>query len=173
MRAELSNSELGHENFAAFVPVRGECRHAQWLSRHAPGTEIPETRDVNEQRPLRVLLVDDDADVLVMLQAVLTNRSLDVVGLATSGEDAERVAAAIAPDVAVVDYMMPGMDGLETATRIKAMRPQCMVVIFSALAELADKAEAHPAVDRFVPKSDILALDALLNEMRSARHMAD
>ena len=128
---------------------------------------------MNEQRPLRVLLVDDDADVLVMLQAVLTNRSLDVVGLATSGEDAERVAAAIAPDVAVVDYMMPGMDGLETASRIKAMRPQCMVVIFSALAELADKAEAHPHVDRFVPKSDILALDTLLNEMRSARHMAD
>jgi two-component system chemotaxis response regulator CheY len=128
---------------------------------------------VNTRRPLRVLLVDDDADVLVMLQAVLTNRNLDVVGLATNGEDAERVAAAIAPDVAVVDYMMPGMNGLETAVRIKVVRPQCNVIIFSALPELADKAEAHPAVDRFVPKSDILALDALLNEMRAARHTAD
>ena len=126
--------------------------------------------DVNPQRPLRVLLVDDDADVLVMLQAVLTNRSLDVVGLATSGEDAEQVAATIAPDVAVIDYMMPGMTGLETATAIKALRPQCIVIIFSALAELADKAKAHPDVDRFVPKTDILALEALLDEMRSARH---
>jgi len=53
-----------------------------------------------------VLLVDDDADVLVMLQAVLTSRTIDVVGLATSGEDALRVASAIAPDVAVVDYMI-------------------------------------------------------------------
>jgi len=121
-------------------------------------------------RPLRVLLVDDDADVLVMLQAVLTSRSLDVVGLATSGEDAERVAAAIAPDVAVVDYMMPGMTGLETAERIKAVRPQCVVIIFSALAELAGEAEDHPNVDRFVPKSDILALEALLQEMRATRH---
>ena len=129
--------------------------------------------DVNPRRPLRVLLVDDDADVLVMLQAVLTNRSLDVVGLATNGEDAERVAATIAPDVAVVDYMMPGMTGVETATRIKAVRPQCTVIIFSALAELADKVEGHPDVDRFVPKSDILALDTLLNEMRAARHTAD
>jgi len=125
--------------------------------------------DVNEPRPLRVLLVDDDADVLVMLQAVLTNRSLDVVGLATSGEDAERVAATIAPDVAVVDFMMPGMNGLETSTRIKALRPQCIVIIFSAL-DLADESEANPAVDRFIPKSDILALEALLNEMRGARH---
>jgi len=128
---------------------------------------------MNRERPLRVLLVDDDADVLVMLQAVLTSRSLDVVGLATSGADAEKVAAAIAPDVAVVDYMMPGMTGLETAARIKALRPQCVVIIFSALPELAAVAEEHPAVDRFVPKSDILALDALLNEMREARHVSD
>ena len=108
-----------------------------------------------------------------MLQAVLTSRTLDVVGLATSGEDAEQVAAAIAPDVAVVDYMMPGMTGLETATRLKAVRPQCLVVIFSAFSELAAEAEAHPDVDRFVTKTNILALDALLNDMRAARHTAD
>lgn len=124
-------------------------------------------------RPLRVLLVDDDADVLVMLQAVLTSRSLDVVGLATSGEDAEQVAVVIAPDVAVVDYMMPGMTGFETAARIKAVRPQCIVVIFSALADLADEALAHPEVDHFVPKSDILKLEALLTEMRAARNTSD
>jgi len=128
---------------------------------------------VTTARPLRVLLVDDDADVLVMLQAVLTSRSLDVVGLATSGEDAEQVAVVIAPDVAVVDYMMPGMTGFETAARIKAVRPQCIVVIFSALADLADEALAHPEVDHFVPKSDILKLEALLTEMRAARNTSD
>ena len=122
------------------------------------------------QRPLRVLLVDDDADVLVMLQAMLTSRSLDVVGLATSGEDAEQVAVVIAPDVAVVDYMMPGLTGLETASRIKAIRPQCTVVIFSALTDMAGELEAHPDVDRFVSKSDIQVLDALLVEMREAHN---
>ena len=128
---------------------------------------------MTSQRPLRVLLVDDDADVLVMLQAMLTSRSLDVVGLATSGEDAEQVAVVIAPDVAVVDYMMPGMTGFETATRIKAVRPQCVVVIFSALADLEDQALAHPDVDHFVSKANLLQLDALLNEMRAARHTAE
>jgi CheY-like chemotaxis protein len=82
------------------------------------------------------------------------------------------VAATIAPDVAVVDYMMPGMTGLETATKLKALRPQCTVIIFSAL-DLADEAEAHPDVDRFMPKSEILALERLLDGMRAEHHTAD
>ena len=128
---------------------------------------------VTEQRPLRVLLVDDDADVLDMLQAVLTSRSLDVVGLATSGEDAEQVAGVISPDVAVVDYMMPGMTGFETASRIKAIRPECVIVLFSALADLADEALAHHDVDHFVAKSNILGLEALLTDMRAARNATE
>jgi DNA-binding response OmpR family regulator len=120
-------------------------------------------------RALRVLLVDDDPHVLGMLEAVLTSRAVDVVGLAASGADAEKVAVAIGPDVAVVDYMMPGMSGFETATRIKAVRPECTVVIFSALVDLEDKALAQPDVDYFVPKSKILELDVLLSEMRAAR----
>ena len=120
-----------------------------------------------------MLLVDDDADVLVMLQAVLTSRALDVVGLATNGADAERVACAIAPDVAVVDYMMRGLTGFETATRIKAVRPQCTVVIFSALPDLEADALAQRDVDYFVAKSNLLQLDALLNDMRAARNAVD
>ena len=120
-----------------------------------------------------MLLVDDDADVLVMLQAVLTSRALDVVGLATNGEDAEKVAVAIAPDVAVVEYMMPGLTGFETARRIKAVRPECVVVIFSALADVEDEALAQPDVDHFVAKSSVLELDALLNNMRAARNAVD
>ena len=124
--------------------------------------------DVSAQRPLRVLLVDDDADVLGMLQVVLTTRTFDVVGLATNGEDAVKVAATIGPDVAVVDYMMPRMTGFETAAGIKAVCPGCVVVIFSAL-DVGVEADTHGAGDHFVLKSDILLLDRLLNEMRAAR----
>jgi CheY-like chemotaxis protein len=99
---------------------------------HTRRTHLLDTANVTQRRPLQVLLVDDDADVLFMLQAVLTSRTIDVVSLATNGEDAVRVASAIAPDVAVVDYMMPGLTGFQTATRLKAVRPDCVVVIFSA-----------------------------------------
>src|SRR5947209_6562825 len=129
-------------------------------------------KGMSPRRPLRVLLVDDDADVLFMLQAVLTTRTLDVVGLATSGEDAVRVASAIAPDVAVVDYMMPGLTGFETATRLKAVRPDCVVVIFSAL-DLEARAAEQPDVDRFVPKGDIVELDALLTQLRATHGASD
>ena len=108
-----------------------------------------------------------------MLEAVLTGPAIDVVGLASSGEDAVKVATSIVPDAAVVDYMMPGMTGFETAARIKAVRPQCVVVIFSALAELEDKALAHPHVDHFVSKANLLQLDTLLNEMRAAHNSTE
>jgi DNA-binding NarL/FixJ family response regulator len=83
------------------------------------------------------------------------------------------VAVAIGPYVAVVDYMMPGMSGFETATRIKAVRAECTVVIFSALVDLEAKALAQPDVDFFVPKNRILDLDTLLSDMRSARNAGE
>jgi DNA-binding NarL/FixJ family response regulator len=120
---------------------------------------------VTPGQPLRVLLVDDDAAVLEMLQAVLSARTFEVVGLAGNGADAIRVAAAIAPDVAVVDYMMPGMDGLEAARRIKAQHPDCRIVIFSAL-DMEHEAGRVPEVDHFLKKSDVLRLESLLTRIR-------
>ncbi|MBV9410897.1 MAG: response regulator [Acidimicrobiia bacterium] len=124
------------------------------------------------ERPLRVVLVDDDADVLLMLEVMLTKRNLDVVGLASCGADAEKVTKAIGPDIAIVDYMMPGMDGFETAARIKAACPDCVVVIYSALPDLAATALARADVDHFVAKGDFSELDAMLTKMRAMGHAA-
>jgi len=111
-----------------------------------------------------VLLVDDDPDLLALLDAVLMGPGTEVVGLASNGRDAVKVATAIAPDVAVVDFMMPGMDGFQTATAIKELRPDCTVLIFSAL-DLELEAADHPAVDRFLKKSDIARLDTILTDI--------
>jgi CheY-like chemotaxis protein len=153
------------KNFAAFSAIRGKRAHTQRFKPYRVGMGPSK---VGREQTLRVLLVDDDADVLAMLEAVLTTMRFDVVGLAANGEDAVRVAATIELDMAVVDYMMPGLTGFETAARIKKLQPECAVVIFSALDVGAD-ADAHPAVDHFVLKSDILGLDRVLSEMRAAR----
>ncbi len=126
---------------------------------------------MNPDRPLRVLLVDDDPDLLALLDAVLTGPGTEVVGLASNGPDAVKVATTIAPDVAIVDYMMPGMDGFQTAAAIKELRPDCEVLIFSAL-DLEHEVADHPYVDRFLRKSEIGKLDRVLHQISAEQGLA-
>ena len=65
----------------------------------------------------RVLIVDDTEHVREMLEAMLELDGFDVVGAAASGEDAIPLAVEKQPDVIVMDYKMPGMDGLAASRR--------------------------------------------------------
>jgi DNA-binding NarL/FixJ family response regulator len=67
--------------------------------------------------------------------------------------------------------MMPGLNGVETAERIKAERPECEVLLFSAI-DVADAVRDSPAVDRFLQKGDMSALQQVLTEVR-AEHGLD
>jgi DNA-binding NarL/FixJ family response regulator len=79
---------------------------------------------------LRVLLVDDTD--LASLQTIVQGEGFDIVGAATSGEEALELAADRDIDVAVVDYRMPGIDGVETAARLKVMKPDVKVIILTS-----------------------------------------
>jgi CheY-like chemotaxis protein len=122
-----------------------------------------------DERRLRVLLVDDEPDMLALLQAVITANSWEVVGRATNGADAMRLAGEIAPDVAVVDYRMPVENGLELAARLRTMRPDIVVVMFSAM-DMEREAMASENVDRFVRKGDLRLLQRELDEVYRERH---
>ncbi|HVF74282.1 MAG TPA: response regulator [Acidimicrobiales bacterium] len=119
-------------------------------------------------RRLRILLVDDEPDILLLLQAMLTAPTWEIVGKASGGADALRIATAVNPDVAVVDYMMPGMHGMELAQRLKDVHPNCFVVLFSAY-DVKDEADVSPYVDRFLAKTDVRALTNLLDDAAKAR----
>ncbi len=122
-------------------------------------------------RRLRILLVDDEPDILLLLQAMLHAPAWEVVGKATQGEAALRVATDIRPDVAIIDYMMPGMDGLELAERLKALHPECDVLIFSAFDVKGDALEsAH--VDHFLEKGRIESLEGLLVQISRDKGLA-
>lgn len=123
-----------------------------------------------DSRRLRILLVDDEPDILFLLQAMLTAPSWEVVGKAADGESALRIATDMNPDVAVVDYMMPGMHGLDVAERLKQVRPDCDIVLFSAY-DVRDEADTSPFVDYFLPKTDVSRLEALLNRIAEQRHL--
>ena len=85
----------------------------------AAGPGVPRRRDMTPGRP-RILLVDDIDDNLCALEAIL--RPLDLVlVLASSGQEAMK--ALLRDDFALIlmDVVMPGMDGYETAARIKRL----------------------------------------------------
>jgi len=123
-----------------------------------------------DSRRLRILLVDDEPDILLLLQAMLAAPCWEVVGKAADGESALRIATDMKPDVAVVDYMMPGMHGLDVAEQLKQAQGDCDVVLFSAY-DVRDAADTSPWVDHFLPKTDVSRLEALLNTIAEKRHL--
>lgn len=83
---------------------------------------------------IRTLIVDDEDDLrlLVRLAIEQRNEGLVVSGEAAAGDEALEQLDGADPTVVVLDQMMPGMDGLETAARILERRPGQLIVLYSA-----------------------------------------
>jgi DNA-binding NarL/FixJ family response regulator len=114
--------------------------------------------------PVRVLLVDDEWDMLALLEVVVAKLSWEIVGRAPDGADAIRIAQGVVPDIAVIDYMMPGANGIEIAEWLKERHPGCRVLLFSAF-DLEAQVEEDPNIDRFLKKGDVRTLERVLAEM--------
>jgi CheY-like chemotaxis protein len=86
---------------------------------------------VNEpQRSVKqtILIIEDEEDVRQMIALTLSLRGYDTV-TASSGEEALRVAASRPFDLVICDMKMPGMDGVETTARLRALCPSLRIVI--------------------------------------------
>ena len=97
----------------------------------------------------------------VLMRAVLAGDPFDIVGAAHDGEGALHIASTTAVDAAVIDYRMPGLDGIATARALKRMQPACLVLLTSAVSVVKTKING-PEVDHFVDKMDIIRLHELL-----------
>src|ERR1700704_4020930 len=82
--------------------------------------------------PVRVMVVDDTLRVRNMLTSMLALDGFEVVGSTGDGRDAIATIDALDPDVVIIDYKMPGIDGLETARRMREMRPAQVMIMYSA-----------------------------------------
>ena len=78
--------------------------------------------------PIRILLADDHVMVRQGLRVLLEQAGMIVIGEASDGQEALRLAYEHTPDVAVLDVAMPSMNGLETARRLRETLPQTKIV---------------------------------------------
>ncbi len=83
--------------------------------------------------PITVLVVDDHDVVRQGVHAYLSALAdFAVVGEAESGETAVELALETVPDVALMDLVMPGMDGVEATRRVKAASPRTQIVVLTS-----------------------------------------
>jgi two-component system, NarL family, response regulator LiaR len=82
---------------------------------------------------ITVIIVDDHQLVRQGVRAFLEKQpDITVAGEAASGEEALRLAAECVPDVALMDLVMPDMDGVETTRRLKQISPSSQVIILTS-----------------------------------------
>jgi DNA-binding NarL/FixJ family response regulator len=80
---------------------------------------------------VRVLIADDHDVVRCGLKNFLASHGFEVCGEATSGEQAIAGAEASRPDIAILDALMPGIDGLAATRRIRELSPNTEVLLFT------------------------------------------
>lgn len=98
--------------------------------------QLSDSHQGHLNRPVRVLIVDDHPAIRAGLNGVVgAEPDLVVVGTAANAREALAEAEHLAPQVAIVDYHLPGRDGLSLTLQLKRLQKPLAVVIYSAFAD--------------------------------------
>jgi two-component system response regulator MprA len=114
-----------------------------------------------------VLVVDDDVKLLKMLQRTLAYEGLQVF-TASNGEEALNQAADCNPDLLIVDWMMPKMDGLSLIQELRAEKNPAMILMLTARDAIENRVEGLQSgaddylVKPFAPAELVARVHALL-----------
>ena len=107
-----------------------------------------------ELSTLRVLVVDDHELTRLTLQLIFScQENIQVVGLASNGEEAIEMVKHCHPDVIILDLQMPVMDGWSASGHIKAISPNTQILAYSSVEDTnIQDTKAMPSFDNFCKK---------------------
>jgi two-component system OmpR family response regulator len=114
--------------------------------------------------PIRVLVVDDEPDLLEVLERTLRQEGWQVEAVG-SGQAAIRAAERFAPDAAILDIMLPDLDGLALMRRLRERMPELCVLFLTARDAVEDRVAGITAGgDDYVTKP--FSLEEVLARLR-------
>jgi two-component system, NarL family, response regulator LiaR len=87
--------------------------------------------DIKDEVPLRTIVADDDPLVRRLIRDTLQREQVTVIAEASTGREAVELVLFYRPDVVVMDYMMPELDGIEATRRIYEQAPEIRVVLLT------------------------------------------
>jgi DNA-binding NarL/FixJ family response regulator len=114
----------------------------------------------------RILIADDHESVLRRVRAMLESQpTWEVCGDAVNGREAVAKAVQLKLDLVVLDFAMPQLDGLRTASEIRALLPEVPIVMFTMYAaQLKQEVQKH-GISRLVDKAESGALMIAIQEL--------
>jgi len=105
--------------------------------------------------PKRILIVEDEIAVRRAIRVFLELHHFEICGEAVNGAEALEKAAALRPDLIILDLSMPLMNGIEAASQLKNKVPNIPVVIYTMLEDVLGKSLASTlGVKGIVSKAD-------------------
>ena len=122
-----------------------------------------------------ILIVDDDPRITDLLRRVLAYEGYSVASAASGGEALNR-SLERPPDLVVLDIMLPGLDGLEVAQRLRTAGDNVPILMLTARDTVADRVKGLETgaddylVKPFAPEELVARVKALLRRSQEERH---
>jgi DNA-binding NarL/FixJ family response regulator len=123
-------------------------------------------------RPIRCLVADDHPALVAAVSDFLENEGFEIVGQASDGLTAVASARESSPDVALVDYRMPHLEGAELLEALRESAPDMLIAVYTADADqsivgVVFEAGAHALILKDAPLADLgHALEAICSGRR-------